>query len=180
MRAAFTFDTGAYIGYGAGTGLIATMLASAPYRIPNLDISATLVYTNKQIAGPVRAPGGPQALAELCAHYWRPLYAFARRRGHTPEDAQDLVQGFFEHLIGRDGLSAVDRAKGRFRSFLLASFQNFMAAEHRRAHRQKRGGAAERLRLVLNPSLGRSLVTRRGLRPRRARRRAQMQWRPPV
>ncbi len=61
MRASFVFDTGAYIGYGAGTALIATMLASAPYRIPNLDLEAKLVYTNKQVAGPVRAPGGPQA-----------------------------------------------------------------------------------------------------------------------
>lgn len=61
MRAAYVFDTGAYIGYGTGTALIATMLSSAPYRIPNLDIEAKLVYTNKHIAGPVRAPGGPQA-----------------------------------------------------------------------------------------------------------------------
>jgi CO/xanthine dehydrogenase Mo-binding subunit len=61
MRASFVFDTGAYIGYGAGTGLIASMLASAPYRIPNLDLESRLVYTNKQVAGPVRAPGGPQA-----------------------------------------------------------------------------------------------------------------------
>ena len=61
MHASFKFDTGAYIGYGSGSALIATMLASAPYRIPNLDLDATLVYTNKHIAGPVRAPGGPQA-----------------------------------------------------------------------------------------------------------------------
>ncbi len=61
MRASFIFDTGAYIGYGSGTALIASMLASAPYRIPNLDLEAKLVYTNKQVAGPVRAPGGPQA-----------------------------------------------------------------------------------------------------------------------
>ena len=61
MRASFFFNTGAYIGYGSGTALIATMLASAPYRIPNLDLEATLVYTNAQVAGPVRAPGGPQA-----------------------------------------------------------------------------------------------------------------------
>jgi CO/xanthine dehydrogenase Mo-binding subunit len=61
MEASFIFDTGAYIGYGAGTALIATMLASAPYRIHNLDIEGRLVYTNKQVAGPVRAPGGPQA-----------------------------------------------------------------------------------------------------------------------
>lgn len=94
-----------------------------------------------------QAPGAPQALAELCARYWRPLYAFARRRGHSPEDAQDLVQGFFEHLIGRRGLSSVDRSKGRFRSFLLASLQNFMVAEGRRARAQKRGGCTETIRL---------------------------------
>ena len=61
MRASFVFDTGAYIGYGGGTALIATMLASAPYRIANIDIDGKLVYTNNQVAGPVRAPGGPQA-----------------------------------------------------------------------------------------------------------------------
>src|SRR2546421_11191769 len=74
-----------------------------------------------------QAPGAPQALAQLCARYWRPLYGFARRRGHAPEDAQDLVQGFFEHLIGSRALASVDESKGRFRSFLLASLQNFMA-----------------------------------------------------
>ena len=61
MRASFVYDNGAYIGYGNGTAQISTMLASAPYRIPNLDIDGTLVYTNKQSAGPVRAPGGPPA-----------------------------------------------------------------------------------------------------------------------
>jgi CO/xanthine dehydrogenase Mo-binding subunit len=61
MRASFIYDNGAYIGYGNGTAQISTMLASAPYRIPNLDIEGTLVYTNKQGAGPVRAPGGPPA-----------------------------------------------------------------------------------------------------------------------
>src|ERR1700719_34193 len=94
-----------------------------------------------------RAPGAPQALAELCARYWRPLYAFARRRGHSPEDAPDLVRGVFEHLIASRGLLTVDRSKGRFRSFLLASLQNFMAAETRRARAEKRGGRAERLPL---------------------------------
>src|SRR5690348_12180049 len=79
-----------------------------------------------------QAPGAPQALADLCAHYSLPLYGFARHRGHPPEDAQDFVQGFFEHLIDNRGLASVDPAKGRFRSFLLASFQHFMAAETRR------------------------------------------------
>jgi CO/xanthine dehydrogenase Mo-binding subunit len=61
MRASFVYDTGAYIGYGGGTALISSMLASGPYRIANLDLEAGLVYTNKHVAGPVRAPGGPQA-----------------------------------------------------------------------------------------------------------------------
>jgi DNA-directed RNA polymerase specialized sigma24 family protein len=66
------------------------------------------------------APGGPDALAHLCARYWQPLYGFARRRGYGSEDAQDLVQGFFAHLIERRALRRVERSKGRFRSFLLA------------------------------------------------------------
>jgi DNA-directed RNA polymerase specialized sigma24 family protein len=94
-----------------------------------------------------RAPGAPQALAELCRCYWQPLYTFARRRGRLPEDSQDLVQGFFEHLISSHGLATVDRSKGKFRSFLLASFQNFMAAESRSARAEKRGGGAEMIRL---------------------------------
>src|SRR6516165_2399331 len=73
-----------------------------------------------------RAPCAQKALAEFCGLYWRPLYAFARRRGRSPEDAQDLVRRFFAHLIGSRGLATVERSKGRFRSFLLASFQNFM------------------------------------------------------
>jgi DNA-directed RNA polymerase specialized sigma24 family protein len=94
-----------------------------------------------------QAPGAPKALAELCGRYWRPLYIFARRRGCTPWDAQDLVQGFFGHLIGSRGLATVDRSKGRFRSFLLASFQNFISVETRRAAAEKRGGRAELIRL---------------------------------
>jgi RNA polymerase sigma-70 factor (ECF subfamily) len=88
-----------------------------------------------------RAAGGPAALARLCERYWPPLYAFARHRGNGPEDAQDLVQGFFQHLIESQALGTIDQAKGRFRSFLLASFQNFMAMERRRAGAEKRGAA---------------------------------------
>ena len=102
-----------------------------------------------------RAQGGPQALAELCARYWQPLYAFARHRGHGHEDAQDLVQGFFAHLIERRSLRSVDRSKGRFRSFLLASFQYFMANEGRREHAEKRGGRVEIVRLDWEDEEGR-------------------------
>ena len=70
--------------------------------------------------------GGNSALTELCRLYWYPLYMFARRRGHSPDDAQDLTQGFFLHLLQHRALAGVDRLKGKFRSFLLASFQNHL------------------------------------------------------
>ena len=94
-----------------------------------------------------RAPGGSEALARLCERYWAPLYAYARHRGASPQDAQDLVQGFFEHLIKNRALGGVDQAKGRFRSFLLASFQNFTSMQRRRAGTEKRGGRAELVRI---------------------------------
>jgi DNA-directed RNA polymerase specialized sigma24 family protein len=94
-----------------------------------------------------QVPGAPQSLAELCEHYWRPLYAYALRNGRLHEDAQDLVQGFFGHLIRRRGLSTVDRAKGRFRDFLLGSFKNLVMADARRAGEEKRDGRAVVIRL---------------------------------
>jgi len=83
---------------------------------------------------------GQAALAALCQIYWYPLYTFARRRGHSPHDAQDLTQGFFLHLLEHRALSRVDRLKGKFRSFLLACFQNYLSVEAQRAHALKRGG----------------------------------------
>jgi RNA polymerase sigma-70 factor (ECF subfamily) len=83
---------------------------------------------------------GRAALAALCQTYWYPLYAFARRRGHSPPDAQDLTQGFFLHVLEHQALSRADRLKGKFRSFLLTCFQNYVSVEAQRAHRLKRGG----------------------------------------
>jgi RNA polymerase sigma-70 factor (ECF subfamily) len=80
------------------------------------------------------------ALEELCRTYWLPIYAFVRRQGHGPHDSQDLTQGFFERLLGKNALSEVDRSKGRFRSFLLGSVKNFLANEWDKATAQKRGG----------------------------------------
>ena len=85
--------------------------------------------------GDVRA-----ALAELCRAYWYPLYAFVRRSGHSPEEAEDLTQEFFARLLEKDWLAGVDRAKGRFRAFLLAAMKHFLANEWRRTQTQKRGG----------------------------------------
>ena len=86
---------------------------------------------------------GRQALATLCQIYWYPLYAFARRRGYAQHDAQDLTQGFFLHLLERRALGRADPLKGKFRSFLLASFQNFLADAAEMARCLKRGGNCE-------------------------------------
>jgi RNA polymerase sigma-70 factor (ECF subfamily) len=83
------------------------------------------------------------ALATLCATYWRPLYAFVRRSGHSVEDAQDLTQSFFSRLIEKDSLRHVDPALGKFRAFLLAALKNFLANEWRRGQAEKRGGASQ-------------------------------------
>lgn len=96
-----------------------------------------------------------QGLARLCERYWPPLYAFARHRGNGPEDAKDLVQGFFEHLIESKALGTIDQAKGRFRSFLLASLQNLMAMERRRSDTEKRGGRAQLIRIDWQDAEGR-------------------------
>ena len=90
-----------------------------------------------------QAQGGQSALAELCRLYWYPLYIFARRRGHSPDDAKDLTQGFFLHVVEHRALTGVNRLKGKFRSFLLASFQNHLSDAGDRARRLKRGGGME-------------------------------------
>jgi DNA-directed RNA polymerase specialized sigma24 family protein len=92
------------------------------------------------LAAQSQAPGAPAALAELCKLYWYPLYGFVRRRGSGPEEAQDLVQGFFLHLLEHRALRQVSPLKGKFRSFLLASLQNFLSKEADRARCLKRGG----------------------------------------
>jgi RNA polymerase sigma factor (sigma-70 family) len=87
-------------------------------------------------------PSAHEALATLCRAYWYPLYAFVRRTGKSPHDAQDLTQEFFARLIEKEWLAGVDRQRGRFRSWLLASMKHFLANEWDRANAQKRGGGA--------------------------------------
>jgi RNA polymerase sigma-70 factor (ECF subfamily) len=80
------------------------------------------------------------ALETLCHAYWPPLYAYVRRKGYQPQDAQDLTQEFFSRLLQDQSLSSVHESKGRFRSFLLASIKHLLANEWKRSARQKRGG----------------------------------------
>jgi RNA polymerase sigma factor (sigma-70 family) len=103
----------------------------------------TTRWTIVMRAAQSQAPGGQSALAQLCRNYWYPLYIFARRRGYSPEDAQDLTQGFFLQLLKRRALAGVDRIKGKFRSFLLASFQNHLSDQADHARCLKRGGDKE-------------------------------------
>ena len=90
-----------------------------------------------------QVPGFEAALGELCRIYWYPLYAYVRRRGHAPEEAQDLTQGFFLHLLEHKTLARADPLKGKFRSFLLGSLQNYLSMEADRARCLKRGGKVE-------------------------------------
>ena len=85
------------------------------------------------------SPAAQEALEKLCRTYWRPIFAFLRRQGIPPEEAEDITQGFFAELLERRSLSAVRKEKGRLRSFLLGGLKYFLANEERRAMAVKRG-----------------------------------------
>ena len=85
-------------------------------------------------------PGAQEALARLCSTYWYPLYAFIRRLGSTPHEAEDLTQEFFYRFLQRHALESVHPAAGKFRSFLLVCLRNFLANERERGQSQRRGG----------------------------------------
>lgn len=91
-------------------------------------------------AGDTGGPSSGSALEELCRAYWQPLYAYLRRKGHGPEDAQDLVQGFLARVIAREDLGNVGPEKGRFRTFLLTALRNFTIKQALHDKALKRGG----------------------------------------
>jgi len=93
-----------------------------------------------------------QALSNLCAAYWFPVYAFIRCRGHSREDAEDLCQEFFARVLQHGVLSSAQRERGKFRSFLLASVTNFLANEWDRTQALKRGGGCAPLSLDFDAS----------------------------
>jgi DNA-directed RNA polymerase specialized sigma24 family protein len=92
---------------------------------------------------PEAAESARQALSGFCEAYWPPLYSFLRHRGFSSADAQDLVQGFFAHLLEQNTLARADQQKGRLRTFLLGSLQNFLFNEYDRARALKRGGGRQ-------------------------------------
>jgi len=111
---------------------------------------ASFATTNWSVvlqAGASSSPQSAAALESLCESYWYPLYAFVRRQGHGSADAQDLTQSFFARLLEKRDLAAVDRSKGRFRAFLLASLRHFLMNEWDKERAAKRGGGRTKLHL---------------------------------
>src|SRR5690242_5385851 len=103
-------------------------------------IFATTHWSVVRAAGEGATEASHLAMEKLCTAYWYPIYVYVRRRGYGQEDAQDLTQEFFAKLIAKEHLRLADSNKGRFRTFLLATLNFFLAREWSRAHRQKRGG----------------------------------------
>jgi RNA polymerase sigma-70 factor (ECF subfamily) len=102
-------------------------------------VFATTHWSVVLAVGATQTTRAQQALSHLCHSYWYPLYAYVRRRGWNPQDAEDLTQAFFAGLLRKESLSFVSREGGRFRSFLLKSLNRFLTDEWRRARVQKRG-----------------------------------------
>ncbi len=110
-----------------------------PSRVPAGNFPPTR-WSVVLAAKDANSPEGEKALEELCRIYWHPAYCFLRRQGRSPEDAEDLTQGFFASILNRGSLATVEEAKGRLRSFLLVALKRFAAGEYERAMMQKRGG----------------------------------------
>jgi RNA polymerase sigma-70 factor (ECF subfamily) len=100
---------------------------------------ATTHWSVVLAAGKDESAPARTALETLCRAYWYPIYVYVRRKGHGPDDAQDLTQEFFAQLISKHHVRRADRNKGKFRTFLLATLDYFLAREWSKAHRQKRG-----------------------------------------
>jgi len=98
-------------------------------------------------AGQRDSPQSSEALEKLCRTYWYPLYVYVRRRGHSPEDAQDLTQQFFALFLQKEYFRLADLRRGRFRTFLLHALEHFLVNEWKRAQRVKRGGGTPDLSL---------------------------------
>jgi hypothetical protein len=109
----------------------------------------TTRWTVIMLAAQGKNPAGEAALAEFYRLYWSALYAFARYRGYSPQDAQDLTQGFFVHVIEHETLTRAGPLKGKFRSFLLGSFQKYLSVDAQRARCLKREEAPVNLSVLI-------------------------------
>jgi len=124
-------------------------VSSAPYKVTSTTATGasgqhggaafTTTHWSVVLEAQGESPAAQEALEKICRTYWRPIFAFLRRQGIPPEEAEDITQGFFAELLERRSLSAVRKEKGRLRSFLLGGLKYFLANEERRAMAIKRG-----------------------------------------
>ena len=110
-------------------------------------VFATTHWSVVLAAGEQQSPQAAEALEKLCRTYWYPLYVYVRRRGYSPQDAQDLTQQFFALFLEKEYFRRANPERGKFRTFLLHALQNFLANEWKRAQCLKRGGGAAFLSL---------------------------------
>ena len=120
-----------------------------PHENAGNDCFATTRWTMVLAAGS-GSDQADRALARLCQNYWVPLYAYLRKKGHQPADAEDIVQAFLARLIEKVALAAADPNRGRFRSFLISSLQNFAANRRDQELTHKRGGNLRKFSLDFN------------------------------
>src|SRR5205823_91166 len=134
-------DSGAtfYLNCPVPAGNQVSSLTGVSARAQNGAVAFTTTQWSVVLDAQSESPLAQEALEKLCRIYWWPLYGFVRRQGYSPEEAQDLTQGFFAMMLERKDFDAVRQEKGRLRSYLLASLKNFLAKAHRRATALKRG-----------------------------------------
>jgi RNA polymerase sigma factor (sigma-70 family) len=128
--------------------------------VPQRPVFVTTRWSVVLTAANTEGPQVRDALEHLCKTYWLPLYAYVRRRGRSPEDAQDLTQEFFARLLKGNWVERADRQRGKFRSFLLTAMNRFLADEWDKSRAQKRGGGAQAVPIQLDTA-----ETRYGLDP---------------
>jgi RNA polymerase sigma-70 factor (ECF subfamily) len=125
--------------------------------MPNSDPFETTRWTLILAARDCDEPRAHEALAALCQSYWQPIYAYIRRYGHDPHSAEDLTQAFFAALLEPGALAGVDRGKGKFRAFLLASCRHFLGHQREHDRALKRGGGHHLLSIDARDAEGRYL-----------------------
>ena len=126
------------------------MMARMTSRAPSSDAPRIFPNTRWSVVLAARQQSSPEsaaALETICRAYWYPLYAFARRSGQAPHDAQDLIQEFFCRLLEKNWLDSASPEKGKLRTFLIVALKNFLSKEWRRASAQKRGGGQAHIQM---------------------------------
>jgi RNA polymerase sigma-70 factor (ECF subfamily) len=142
------------------SGELAKKVSTAASGHPGPAVFVTTHWSVVLSARERDSPQSAEALEKLCRAYWYPLYAYARSQGRSAHDAEDATQEFFTRLLQKSYLDAVERERGRFRTFLLVAFKRFLADEHDRAMTQKRGGG--QVALSLDTGLAEQLYQNEG------------------